>query len=681
MNRKREVNINNHNKLLYDPNQRKLERLGAFSMQENLENNELDSIEENDELEQDLEENLENEDNAVSNENDLDNDSNFQKNVNNSSKEVAKQATKEVTKQASKAVGTAIKKVVGQVASKIGAFLIANPWVLIIIAVILVIFFIIIIIIGGEFNITETGYFDSECNYNEAVVVLTTCDTTETSELPLDKYVIGLTYSYIKDYDLTDETIKALLIILKTNALSDGEYDNIGKTLYLDDCDVGFEAVSEDDNVLYEDISELYLEVENYLYLSSSYTTTITELSSNDALFINNSIITKMEDLALLDNDYRDILNIIFNDENVNGDIDSYDNTEEDSISYELYDLASYCTFYNITENDAYWWPIGSLTPTSGNIYGGNPSTVYISSNYGPRTIKGENKFHYGIDIAGACEDNVIVATKDGTIIKVNDGCPSEGSYGSSCGGGYGNYVMIDHGDGTVSVYAHMFNQSIVVNEGSVVRQGEKIGLMGSSGSSTGCHLHFEIRINDSKVNPLDYVNPDEPRPISQKINISAGDEGGQQAVCQALLASGFSKNATAGIMVNINAESGFRTDAVEYSSGYNINNIYNVSASEAAGFGLFQWSFGRRVNMISYAKSNGMSPTSLKAQLEYFVKELNESYPVTNKYVTGNYSAYDIANNFCLDFERPANKNTTCSNRANNYVNKFIEYVNNGCR
>ena len=160
MNRKREVNINNHNKLLYDPNQRKLERLGAFSMQENLESDDLDSTEENDELEQDLEENLENEDNAVSNENNLANDSNFQKNVNNSSKEVAKQATKEVTKQASKAVGTATKKVIGQVASKIGAFLIANPWVLLIIGIVIVFLIIIMAFVSSSDDSNSPMYSD-----------------------------------------------------------------------------------------------------------------------------------------------------------------------------------------------------------------------------------------------------------------------------------------------------------------------------------------------------------------------------------------------------------------------------------------------------------------------------------------------------------------------------------------
>ena len=74
------------------------------------------------------------------------------------------------------------------------------------------------------------------------------------------------------------------------------------------------------------------------------------------------------------------------------------------------------------------------------------------------------------------------------------------------------------------------------------------------------------------------------------------------------------------------------------------------------------------------------MSPTSLKAQLEYFNKELNESYAITNKYVTGNYSASEIGLNFCLDFERPANKNVTCRNRVNSNINYYENYVNNGC-
>lgn len=847
MDRKR--GVNNENKLLYDPNQRQQRRLGAFSMEQNNDvEDEVQSSSESENENLDVQDNSE-QVNADTNENSTPSTLEQTKNV---ATDTAKRAASNTVKTAAKKAGSAVAKVAGKVAMKIFAFLLANPWLLAIIGIIVLIF-IIIIILGGDTEAHGDGYYDAQCNFNESVVTLTTCNTDETKELPLDKYVIGATYSLIQGGDYSDEAIKALMIVVKTNALSYGGYSSSAKDLSLDDCSNPFVDVASEDSELYNHLSEVYTEIENNLYVSVSYKNVISTMSSVDALPIDDSIITQMETLASEGNQYSTILdNIYNNDENVvnnarntiyvgdsrtqgmllagaidsantvygsgygynwfigngtfsssntnatsgaitainskiangsyniviwlgvndyagvsaqqyydsyyelatgdwqnqniyivavgpvddnlatnvsNSGIDNFNNEMESLIrnsnvtnlhfidlnysiqSYDsmglhysnsdyieiheqinnrittgrntdlaVYNLADYCTFYTVTENDAYWWPIGSSTATNGNVYGGNPSTTYVSSPYGPRTINGINSFHKGVDIAAACNENVIIATKSGTVTTVNDSCPSYGSYQNDCGGGYGNYVIIDHGDGTSSVYAHMYLNSITVQVGDTVQQGEKVGMMGSSGSSTGCHLHFEIRINDSQVDPLEYISADNPRPVVRNISIDAGSEGGQQAVCQALLDSGFSENATIGIMVNVNAESGFRTDAVEYSSGYTIDNIYSAPADVAAGFGLFQWSFGRRINVINYARNNGMEPTSLQAQLEYFVQELNTSYPVTLKYVTGNYSAYDIATNFCLDFERPANKNTTCPNRATTYVDMFTEYVKNGC-
>lgn len=69
----------------------------------------------------------------------------------------------------------------------------------------------------------------------------------------------------------------------------------------------------------------------------------------------------------------------------------------------------------------------------------------------------------------------------------------------------FGNYVIIDHGDGFRSLYAHMTHY--VVEEGQFVGQGQKIGEVGSTGYSNGPHLHFEIHYNGATVNPAEYVN------------------------------------------------------------------------------------------------------------------------------------------------------------------------------
>lgn len=126
------------------------------------------------------------------------------------------------------------------------------------------------------------------------------------------------------------------------------------------------------------------------------------------------------------------------------------------------------------------------------------PGYSYISSKYGNRVhpITGVvNSFHSGIDITG-----YLVYGK--SVIAANSGRVSTVRYGST---GYGYYVMIDHGGGVYTLYAHL--SSISVKVGQIVTQGETIAQVGSTGASTGPHLHFEVRISGQSVNPQDYVN------------------------------------------------------------------------------------------------------------------------------------------------------------------------------
>ena len=118
----------------------------------------------------------------------------------------------------------------------------------------------------------------------------------------------------------------------------------------------------------------------------------------------------------------------------------------------------------------------------------------YISYKYGYRTISElgyNNKFHYGIDVP-AYRGTDIYASKAGKVLIAQ--------YHAS----YGNYVLIDHGDGYQTLYAHA--SKLYVKAGEYVDQGQLIAAVGTTGTSTGNHLHFEVRVNGDKRDPLDYL-------------------------------------------------------------------------------------------------------------------------------------------------------------------------------
>ena len=131
----------------------------------------------------------------------------------------------------------------------------------------------------------------------------------------------------------------------------------------------------------------------------------------------------------------------------------------------------------------------GSVTGTGNLVW---PSyCTYITSRQGPRIhpITGEYKNHGGTDI-GASYGTAIWAADSGTVVRSADGW----------NGGWGNYVMIDHGNGMQTLYAHMSSRAVSV--GQTVSRGQTIGYVGSTGMSTGAHLHFEMYVNGSRIDP-----------------------------------------------------------------------------------------------------------------------------------------------------------------------------------
>jgi murein DD-endopeptidase MepM/ murein hydrolase activator NlpD len=138
---------------------------------------------------------------------------------------------------------------------------------------------------------------------------------------------------------------------------------------------------------------------------------------------------------------------------------------------------------------------------TDGDYVGGEyiwpvPSNGNISSGYGYRVLFGMRDFHTGIDISSAGGPYImgkpIVAANSGTVVKA--------VYSNR---GYGNYLIIDHGGGNMTLYGHC--SSLAVTTGAYVTQGQTIAYVGSTGNSTGPHLHFEIRVNGKTQNPENY--------------------------------------------------------------------------------------------------------------------------------------------------------------------------------
>lgn len=141
-----------------------------------------------------------------------------------------------------------------------------------------------------------------------------------------------------------------------------------------------------------------------------------------------------------------------------------------------------------------------SVTPPSGSGFTWPAPGVYlITAPY--QEYRGSYN-HGGVDI-GTPMGTTIVAADSGTVIAVNNSCPHNwGKNGScGCGGGYGNYVFIDHGNGKLTIYGHLTNA--IVSTGQTVTKGQTIGYSGSTGNSTGPHLHFECQYNGVKYDPM----------------------------------------------------------------------------------------------------------------------------------------------------------------------------------
>ena len=184
------------------------------------------------------------------------------------------------------------------------------------------------------------------------------------------------------------------------------------------------------------------------------------------------------------------------------GDLSAFFGVEEheEGVLPEIGDLESISVFLSESVRDLE--KIASLIKSHGDLLIEMPTlwpveggVGYITNPWGPAVHPFTNKWymHKGIDIAKGYGFNILAAA-DGKVVEA-----------SNDRGGFGNYIIIMHNFGFYTKYAHLGN--MYVSEGDTVIQGQRIGTMGSSGLSTGPHLHYEIRIGSQVVDPARFLN------------------------------------------------------------------------------------------------------------------------------------------------------------------------------
>ncbi|GAA0334761.1 hypothetical protein GCM10008967_26960 [Bacillus carboniphilus] len=214
---------------------------------------------------------------------------------------------------------------------------------------------------------------------------------------------------------------------------------------------------------VYEPFIDVVVEYEKYREEEIPYETKIVE---DDTMYKGEQVVKQ--------NGQTGLKAVTYLIRDVNGTKDSQEVLESDVISEPVEEIIVKGTKVIPSRGTGdFIWPAG----------GG-----YISSKMGYRW----GKMHKGIDIARPY-DRTIKASDNGVVVE------------AGWDGGYGNKVVINHNNGYKTVYAHL--SSISVSVGQTVPKGSKIGVMGSTGNSTGVHLHFEIYQNGKLKNPLDYIN------------------------------------------------------------------------------------------------------------------------------------------------------------------------------
>ena len=295
-----------------------------------------------------------------------------------------------------------------------------------------------------------------------------------------------------KAQDVADEQLKRLKVRIR-NMEENGRYNYIAVLF-------GAESISEFLSLM-DDIGDI---MKSDRDLENSYKEAVTDLKTVKSEYEEARLELKEQKAELTNLSAqleKDILEANAAIQELEGDIsansailsqlNAQDKEMQDKINQKIKELNEQNKPSNPSNPSNPSKPSGSGTLTVWPSY-----CTYITSVQGNRVhpITGQYGTHGGTDI-GASYGSAIYAAGSGTVVTAYNN--------SAYNGGYGNYAMINHGNGIQTLYAHMSVCSVTV--GQTVSAGQTIGYVGSTGRSTGPHLHFEVRVNGSRVDPQSY--------------------------------------------------------------------------------------------------------------------------------------------------------------------------------
>ncbi len=253
------------------------------------------------------------------------------------------------------------------------------------------------------------------------------------------------------------------------------------------------ESMSNYDQRLIDELNEEMAKIEEKRKLADDKRSKLTDEK--------NALQSRKNELSELSEENERVLTELYNLEKETVDLFQQSQNERTQLEAEI---AEYYEEQRrlLEEQENQQKPDTNVIPQTGSGYAWpTPGFYTLTSQWN------EDRFTYNhgaIDIGGYnIYGTIVIAADSGTVFSSYSGCPHDygKSYSCGCGGGYGNYIMIDHGNGKSTVYGHL--SGLTVSTGDYVEKGQIIGYVGTTGHSTGPHLHFETRYLGVRYNPM----------------------------------------------------------------------------------------------------------------------------------------------------------------------------------